>query len=176
MKKSVEQDKPKAARNKNRRKYKRKKNAKQAKRAIEKGLQSGEECFVGQNRAASVPNNNPNFNHRTVPHHPRMKNAQNIWIKTYQNIIKWHSQHQMNYWKQHALKLRVENARLKRRLTVQDSEDEDDAEAEVREAQQSQQQDEDQEDEALDEEFIAFMEVSARHRLERRRLKNESVH
>lgn len=29
---------------------------------------------------------------------------------------------------------------------------------------------------ALDEEFIAFMEVSARHRLERRRLKNESVH
>ncbi|KAL1402157.1 hypothetical protein pipiens_006203 [Culex pipiens pipiens] len=125
MKKSVEQDKPKAARNKNRRKYKRKKNAKQAKRAIEKGLQSGEECFVGQNRAASVPTNKPNFNHRTVPHHPRMKNAQNIWIKTYQNIIKWHSQHQMNYWKQHALKLRVENARLKRRLTVQDSEDED---------------------------------------------------
>ncbi|XP_055639387.1 uncharacterized protein LOC129777245 [Toxorhynchites rutilus septentrionalis] len=183
MKKMTEPDRGKQCkernfRNRNKRKYKHKKNGKQTKRNFEKGYQQQQEqCSAGNfvRPAASCP----------IPSVPAMKNAHNLWTRTYQNIVRWHCQHQSNYWRNRAFELRAENARLRRRLAVQDSEDED-AEAAIHERQQQQPErqeavsvapaDDADADEALDEEFIAFMEVSARHRQERRRLKNESVH
>lgn len=171
---------------KNKRKNKRKRNAKHGKRTFEKSSLVAE--GLRSPRLPPLPPPSRTNVHSTVPSLPQMKNSQNVWIKAYQNIVKWQYQHQLNYWKQCALQLREENARLRRRLAVQDSEDEDEelAAATGREQQQRQLADdhgsavdddgEQGEDEALDEEFIAFMEVSARHRLERRRLKNESVH
>ncbi|XP_062553147.1 uncharacterized protein LOC134218243 [Armigeres subalbatus] len=180
MKKTTDSDgkgkpiKDKAFRGKNKRKYKRKKSIKhQTKRAYEQGYCETRAADASSSNRKQVPPK------QVGPSYPQIKNAQNMWIKTYQNIVKWQFQHQMNYWKQHALLLREENGRLKRRLQVQDSEDEEDeahAYAEATTWELQQQEEPAADDDALDEEFIAFMEVSARHRLERRRLKNESVH
>ncbi|XP_050078508.1 uncharacterized protein LOC126565381 [Anopheles maculipalpis] len=141
----------------------------------------------------------------------RLKHAQNVWIRTYQRIVKWHGKHQLNYWRQCAHQLKAENDRLKRvMLTTRplqndhemdsdedypyaddpygDTEDENADEFEANKGsrqrycwQQTSATDNHRaepppEEEELDEEFLAFMEVSARHRLEHRRLKNESVH
>ncbi|EAT40401.1 AAEL007849-PA [Aedes aegypti] len=194
MKKSTDPDgkasgkstaKDKSLRSRNKRKYKRKKSAKHhTKRAFEHSLREH-----GSHKAAPESDGFVHHRRRRVearpvgvgPSCPQIKHAQNVWMKTYQNIVKWQYQHQLNYWKQHALLLREENVRLRRRLTVHDSEDEADealayAEAATWELQNGQEAVVAEDDEALDEEFIAFMEVSARHRLERRRLKNESVH
>nr|XP_019561420.2 uncharacterized protein LOC109429883 [Aedes albopictus] len=198
MKKSTDPDckakstKDKSLRSRNKRKYKRKKNAKHhTKRAFEHSLREEKpkpvpDCYGHHQRRRRQPETR----HATAagPSFPQIKHAQNVWIKTYQNIVKWQFQHQMNYWKQHTMLLREENARLRRRMAVEHSEDEEDeahayAEAATWELHQQVQGAADDDDDsaaaadaALDEEFIAFMEVSARHRLERRRLKNESVH
>ncbi|XP_058452917.1 uncharacterized protein LOC131431306 [Malaya genurostris] len=180
MKRTAELEKAKPGkdkniRNRNKRKFKRKKGTKQLKINFDQSFT--------QNRD-SAPKPTPTLTARaklfnTAPSFVQLKNAQNLWIKTYQNAIKWQYQHQLNYWKHCTLTLREENARLKRRLAVQDSEDEEE-ETEAYTHHQRRHQEtatakEDADDALLDEEFIAFMEVSARHRLERRRLKNESV-
>lgn len=131
MKKSIDQDKGKSHkektfRSKNKRKYKRKKSSvKQTKRTFEHSLR--QEKSYDAAAAGKTPSAVPvSYPPRPRSIFPQVKNAQNVWIKTYQNIVKWQVQHQVNYWKQHALQLRGENAHLRRRLAVQDSEDEDD--------------------------------------------------
>ncbi|XP_058817429.1 uncharacterized protein LOC131680738 [Topomyia yanbarensis] len=184
MKKTAEMEKSKQAkdktiRNRNKRKCKRKKGAKQLKTNFDQSFPR-ERTSVPK---PSPPSTGSAMLFNTPPSFVQLKNAQNVWIKTYQNAVRWQYQHQLNYWKHCTLRLREENARLRRRLAVQDSEEEEE-EAEARAQQQQQRRHgttavkgEESADEALlDEEFIAFMEVSARHRLERRRLKNESVH
>uniref|UniRef100_A0A182JT86 Uncharacterized protein n=1 Tax=Anopheles christyi TaxID=43041 RepID=A0A182JT86_9DIPT len=152
----------------------------------------------------------------------RLKNAQNVWISAYQRVVKWNTKYQTHYWKHCAHQLKAENNRLKRsmlavrfsansgspiRKLVDSSESDEDyhnekdpfGDTEDESADEwnamegygdklqrqrrrtSGDEDQPQEDERaerdeLDEEFLAFMEVSARHRLEHRRQKNESVH
>ncbi|XP_053696390.1 uncharacterized protein LOC128743755 [Sabethes cyaneus] len=180
----AKQTKERALRNRNKRKYKRnKKGSKQLRKTFDHSFVHGKnyEQQQQQPRSSSSPRVPPatatamyDGHSSTVPSFVRVRHAQNVWIKTYQNVVKWQYQHQLNYWKNCTVRLRAENARLRRRLAVQDSEDEEE------EAQQRQRQaaaaEKDTAEALLDEEFIAFMEVSARHRLERSRLKNESVH
>lgn len=121
MKKITESDrgkqcKEKNVRNRYKKKYKHKKNGKQTKRNFDKGFLR-QQCSAG--------NFLPPIGMHPLPSVPAMKNAQNMWTRTYQNIVRWHCQHQSNYWRNRALELQIENARLKRRLAVQDSEDED---------------------------------------------------
>uniref|UniRef100_A0A182NE54 Gem-associated protein 8 n=1 Tax=Anopheles dirus TaxID=7168 RepID=A0A182NE54_9DIPT len=204
----------KSMRSRNKRKCKRKKHSRTIKRFY--GIKETPQHNTQEYRR--------DRNHQTVPYGAlhlagtdpsselRLKHAQNAWIRTYQRIVKWHSKHQTNYWKQCAQRLKVENDRLKRQMSVraltygrgieapggsdsdEDYYDEDDPFGDTegessdecdaiegsgdrlqrqrrtsRDGQQS-------EEPELDEEFLAFMEVSARHRLEHRRLKNESVH
>ncbi|XP_053675851.1 uncharacterized protein LOC128726088 [Anopheles nili] len=135
----------------------------------------------------------------------RMGYAQNIWIRTYRHILQWHCKHQRNYWSQYAQQLKAENQHLKRQIFCPtftygcgsndyhetnlehhgkcdpfgdtDEENENEMHAVNRDYNQRQlsfgaerciEPD-------FDEEFLAFMEVSARHRLEHRRLKNMSA-
>uniref|UniRef100_A0A182PME2 Uncharacterized protein n=1 Tax=Anopheles epiroticus TaxID=199890 RepID=A0A182PME2_9DIPT len=207
----------KSLRSRNKRKCKRKKNARFFKRFAK-------EAFTPHNSAQyhHVPRHQP-ASMRPVGWDPcaeiRFKHAQNVWVRAYHRVVKWHTKHQTNYWKQCARQLRAENDRLKwsvlrarssaiggcpvRREQNTDSTDSDedyhdeddpfgDTEDESTDEwngsddrlQQRQQrrtcEDDDQGDkeagDELDEEFLAFMEVSARHRLEHRRQKNESVH
>ncbi|XP_052867908.1 uncharacterized protein LOC128273885 [Anopheles cruzii] len=134
-----------------------------------------------------------------APSHVQLKNAQNVWIRAYQRIVKWHSKHQMNYWKLCAQQLRAENARLRRQAATRRYEGADATSGSEEEYPDKDDPYGDTEDESADdwnaieangrttdgrsidepewdEEFLAFMEVSARHRLEHSRLKNESVH
>ncbi|XP_055547414.1 uncharacterized protein LOC129731438 isoform X2 [Wyeomyia smithii] len=169
----AKQTKDRTLRNRNKRKYKRNKKAsKQLRKTFDQSFVHGKN-YAGQSSAPQVSSTANAMYESAVPSFVRLRHAQNVWIKTYQNVVKWQHQHQLNYWKHCTVRLRAENARLKRRLAVQDSEDEEE------EAQQQQRQaavERDAAEALLDEEFIAFMEVSARHRLERSRLKNESVH
>uniref|UniRef100_A0A2M4AX79 Uncharacterized protein n=1 Tax=Anopheles triannulatus TaxID=58253 RepID=A0A2M4AX79_9DIPT len=146
---------------------------------------------------------------------PQVSRAQTLWARTYHRIVKWHSKHQLNYWKLYAQQLRVENARLRQlkpattSLTTRyaneeepttssdseperlyphtnkddpygDTDDESANDDDCHRAHTKMHRPVAAEEEAgepeWDEEFLAFMEVSARHRLERSRLKNESVH
>ncbi|XP_035775036.1 uncharacterized protein LOC118457504 isoform X2 [Anopheles albimanus] len=148
--------------------------------------------------------------------------AQALWARTYNRIVKWHSKHQLNYWKLYAQRLRVENARLRQlrqtttSLTTRYANEEEPTTSSDSEAERlyhptnkddpygdtddesangdglrahtkmhrpvaavvaaAATEEEEAGEPEWDEEFLAFMEVSARHRLERSRLKNESVH
>uniref|UniRef100_A0A087ZI73 Uncharacterized protein n=1 Tax=Anopheles darlingi TaxID=43151 RepID=A0A087ZI73_ANODA len=147
---------------------------------------------------------------------PQVSRAQTLWARTYNRIVKWHSKHQLNYWKLYAQQLRVENARLRQlkqtttSLTTRYANEEEpttSSDSETERPYPHTNKDDpygDTDDESAnddchrahtkmhrpvaavaaeeegepewDEEFLAFMEVSAQHRLERSRLKNESVH
>uniref|UniRef100_A0A7M4Y786 Uncharacterized protein n=1 Tax=Anopheles funestus TaxID=62324 RepID=A0A7M4Y786_ANOFN len=212
---TIGKSREKLLRSRNKRKCKRKKNSRTIKRLC---------TLKEQGNSYSSERNERDNVHQTQPYmgiHPtgtepsteiRLKHAQNVWIRTYQRIVKWHGKHQTNYWKHCAQQLKAENDRLKRVMfatrplttsnDVEESESEDDLhyrddpfgdtddesseELDAIEGSREQLQrarkrrtsrcDEREERDELDEEFLAFMEVSARHRLEHRRLKNESVH
>ncbi|XP_035916512.1 uncharacterized protein LOC118514086 [Anopheles stephensi] len=212
----------KLLRTRNKRKYKRKKNARTMKRFCsfkEAGIHYATEPYQ-RNRAHHAPQ--PYATGAEPCNEVRLKHAQNVWVRTYQRIVKWHGKHQLNYWKQCAQQLKAENVRLKRVMLTPrpsanaetmdsdddyayaddpygDTEDEMSADefdaiegsqheqlqrqcqrrtsaTEREEPSLPQEEEEEEQEEELDEEFLAFMEVSARHRLEHRRLKNESVH
>ncbi|XP_053665901.1 uncharacterized protein LOC128715044 [Anopheles marshallii] len=207
----VGKSREKLLRSRNKRKCKRKKNARTMRMRLWTLKEPANQCSSEQYQRESI-------------HHPppiaaepcteiRLKHAQNVWIRTYQRIVKWHGKHQTNYWKHCAQQLKAENDRLKRVMFATrpltnsnnavesdsdedlhhrddpfgDTEDESSEELDAiegshkrlqrqRKRRTSGRDEQRQERDELDEEFLAFMEVSARHRLEHRRLKNESVH
>ncbi|XP_058123646.1 uncharacterized protein LOC131282842 [Anopheles ziemanni] len=130
------------------------------------------------------------------------KYAQNVWIKTYERIVRWQNIHQINYWKLTAQRLKAENNRLQQQLlckkvtpeyekhTVRstrfhlnnhndpygDTENEDsDDSVEVRRSCIGKTASTGNTNTEFDEDFLAFMEVSARHRFEYRKLKNQCI-
>uniref|UniRef100_A0A182MJ09 Gem-associated protein 8 n=1 Tax=Anopheles culicifacies TaxID=139723 RepID=A0A182MJ09_9DIPT len=209
---AVGKSREKLLRSRNKRKCKRKKNSRTIKRL----------CTLKGTANHGSPDQYQRDNiNRTQPHRGiratgavpcselRMKHAQNVWISTYQRIVKWHGKHQTNYWKHCAQQLKAENERLKRAMLTTrsflteesdseeelqhsddpfgDTEDESMEELEAIKGSRKRLQrchkrrtspayEQREERDTLDEEFLAFMEVSARHRLEHQRLKNESVH
>uniref|UniRef100_A0A182S7V8 Uncharacterized protein n=1 Tax=Anopheles maculatus TaxID=74869 RepID=A0A182S7V8_9DIPT len=104
----------KLLRSRNKRKCKKKKNARTIKRfgaLKEAGIHYTTESYQ-RDRIHQTPQP---YTARSEPcTEVRMKHAQNVWIRTYQRIVKWHGKHQLNYWKQCAQQLKAENDRLKR--------------------------------------------------------------
>ncbi|XP_058060176.1 uncharacterized protein LOC131210883 [Anopheles bellator] len=208
----------KGTRTRNKRKCKRKKNARAAKRFCcvstpelqsakdhRSAEESGAAAIDPPQASGSVSAQKRSFTRcatPAAPSHVQLKNAQNVWIRAYQRIVKWHSKHQMNYWKLCAQQLKAENARLRRQAAAPatrryvgpdatsgseeeypdkddpygDTEDESADDWNAIEANGRTADGRSIDEPEWDEEFLAFMEVSARHRLEHSRLKNESVH
>uniref|UniRef100_A0A182W9R2 Gem-associated protein 8 n=1 Tax=Anopheles minimus TaxID=112268 RepID=A0A182W9R2_9DIPT len=215
---AVGKSREKLLRSRNKRKCKRKKNSRTIKRLCPMKEPTANQCSSEQYQRDNIRRLQPHRGIRAaagaVPcGELRLKHAQNVWIRTYQRIVKWHGKHQTNYWKHCAQQLKAENDRLKRAMCAtrpltngnhaveSDSEEElqhsddpfgdtEDESAEELEAikgsrerperrhkrRTSLEEQQREERNELDEEFLAFMEISARHRLEHQRLKNESVH
>ncbi|XP_061511088.1 uncharacterized protein LOC3291613 isoform X2 [Anopheles gambiae] len=204
----VGKSRDKTIRSRNKRKCKRKKNARtikrfwQAKEGTVHHHSTAQHHYDPRHPAAAMMRRLPATNPCSDI---RLKHAQNMWIRAYHRVVKWHTKHQTNYWKQCAQQLRAENDRLKRSVLAAggssareaadssdseqdylaeddpfgDTEDESTDEGCGERHQRSRHErttGEEEERDELDEEFLAFMEVSARHRLEHRRQKNESVH
>uniref|UniRef100_A0A182PZP7 Uncharacterized protein n=1 Tax=Anopheles farauti TaxID=69004 RepID=A0A182PZP7_9DIPT len=222
MKKSTEMElknlassklREKSMRSRNKRKCKRKKNARTIKRycGIKDAPHHDTQEYCGERKHQTRPYRAVHLAGADLRTELRLKHAQNVWIRTYQRIVKWHGKHQTNYWKQCAQQLKVENDRLKRQMYIRpvtrnvdptevpgggsdsdedyydeddpfdDTEDESEDKRDANEGsdhrlQRRTSRSAPGEEPELDEQFLAFMEVSARHRLEHRRLKNESVH
>ncbi|XP_052895375.1 uncharacterized protein LOC128302564 [Anopheles moucheti] len=203
----VGKSREKLLRSRNKRKCKRKKNARTMRMRLWTLKAPANQCSSEQYQRESIHHTPPTVAEPCTE--IRLKHAQNVWIRTYQRIVKWHGKHQTNYWKHCAQHLKAENERLKRVMLATrplansndaeesdsdhrddpfgDTEDESSEELDAiegsherlqrqRKRRTSGRDEQRQEREELDEEFLAFMEVSARHRLEHRRLKNESVH
>nr|XP_040238280.2 uncharacterized protein LOC120959158 isoform X1 [Anopheles coluzzii] len=206
----VGKSRDKTIRSRNKRKCKRKKNARtikrfwQAKEGTVHHHSTAQHHYDPRHPAAALMRRLPATNPCSDI---RLKHAQNMWIRAYHRVVKWHTKHQTNYWKQCAQQLRAENDRLKRSVlaaggsTAREAADSSDSEQDYQaeddpfgdtedestdategcgdrhqRSQRQQTTGEEEERDELDEEFLAFMEVSARHRLEHRRQKNESVH
>jgi hypothetical protein len=101
-----------------------------------------EENFVGSNvNQNSVPSGN-------FPG--------NIWQNAYINAVKWQCQQQVRFWKNIAMKYKEENDQLRRQLK-------DNTHAE----QTSSKNKDTSSDDEVNEQFISFLEISAKHRMER---------
>ncbi|EAL39704.2 AGAP007910-PA [Anopheles gambiae str. PEST] len=181
----VGKSRDKTIRSRNKRKCKRKKNARtikrfwQAKEGTVHHHSTAQHHYDPRHPAAAMMRRLPATNPCSDI---RLKHAQNMWIRAYHRVVKWHTKHQTNYWKQCAQQLRAENDRLKRSVlaaggsTAREAADTTEGCGERHQRSRQRTTAEEEERDELDEEFLAFMEVSARHRLEHRRQKNESVH
>lgn len=82
----------------------------------------------------------------------------NIWQNAYINAIRWQCEQQVRFWKNMAMKYRTENTELKRQLEQRSDAKET---SPIKEAETQETND------TVDEQFISFLEITAKHRMER---------
>uniref|UniRef100_A0AAG5DDI3 Uncharacterized protein n=1 Tax=Anopheles atroparvus TaxID=41427 RepID=A0AAG5DDI3_ANOAO len=212
---SVKKNRDKVTRRRNKRRCKRKKPTRAHKRFCnvkesfhDRKIYKGNICgFAPRIHTIPVvaPVRIPLF--RSIRNDSRIKFAQNVWIRTYQKIVKWQSYHQMNYWQLCALRFKAQNDCLSSQQPANgygnhcfinhylikngeidpygdtDNEDADDStmvggssfEKDNQPMKKQRQAGQTKDSYNLDEEFLSFLEVSARHRFEHQKLKNELI-
>lgn len=82
-------------------------------------------------------------------------NPGKIWQNAYNNVIRWQCEQQVRFWKNLALKYKAENEELRRQLESQDSSNTHETETQ------------ESTNDSVDEQFISFLEITAKHRMER---------
>lgn len=92
-------------------------------------------------------------------------NPNNIWQNAYINAIRWQCEQQVRFWKNMAEKYKEENLELKRKL-------EERSHPETTCVDESDQESKD----AVDEQFISFLEITAKHRMERYSQRVQEAH
>lgn len=98
----------------------------------------------------SIPKNNNANKNQNVSNNLGTQ----IWQNTYLNAIQWQCEQKVKFWKDIAIKYKEENDELKRQL-------------EVNLQRVHIEKVEEKEEETVDEQFISFLEITAKHRMER---------
>lgn len=109
---------------------------------------------------------------------PRRRNLQsatnNVWENTYVNVLKWQCEQQVSYWKNIARRYKVENAYLRGELKkVREHMSASGVKSGDCNKSGIKKETDDTAGDSVDEEFISFLEITAKHRLERVRQREE---
>lgn len=162
---------------KNRQKYKKWINKQRKKKPNSKNSANTSTTNLKPTANSSSPTPGPSTSGGKTASTETNSNLEQKWQKNYETNVRWHLEHRYSYLKNLANNLKKENEKLKRQIRVKNNEnniaekdnlDEEDADDDNDSAT------DDERKKDSDSEFVDFLEITARHRIENQMKKNQA--
>lgn len=92
--------------------------------------------------------------------------AQRLWHQMYATAVRWQTTHQAEYWRLRAINLERANTQLRERSSRTDDHQFQDNNKEEASSDDDDESNDTSDDDAVDEGYLAFLEISQRHKAE----------